>query len=129
MANHNSPVNSFLTGNQLYKRASCTGRPKLFTTPADLLAAANEYFEWVENNPVIAQVFIDGKMLPLPKMRAMSLQGLSAYIGVCNLRYYKKLADFSQVMEFIYSVIYAHNIEGAAAGLLKTNIIARSFGL
>ena len=126
MPNPNTPVNAFAAGNQLYKLARYnTGRPKLFASPEDLLDAAFGYFEWVNNNPVIAEEVIGGKTFPLRKMRAMSVQGLSVYLGICNLRRYKKHADFAQVMELINSGIYAHNIEGAAAGLLKPNIIAR----
>jgi len=129
MPNLKTPVNAFKTGNQLYKLASYTGRNKLFATPDDLLAAAFDYFDWVENNPVIEEVFVDGKTFPLPKMRAMSLERLCLHIGVCNLRHYKKNADFSQVISFIYSSINAYNLEGAAAGLLKLNIISRLLGL
>ena len=129
MPNLNTPVNAFKSGNQLYKLAPYTGRNKLFATPDDLLAAAFDYFDWVENNPVFEEVLVNGQIFPLPKMRAMSLERLCIHIGVCNLRHYKKNADFSHVISFIYSSINAYNLEGAAAGLLKPKIIARLLGL
>ncbi len=130
MPNLNTPVNAFSFGNQNYKLATNTGRAKIFTTPDDLWAAACTYFDWCVSNPIIECRYygIDAKLIELPKMRAMSLQGLSIYIGVCNLRYYKKLADFSPIVEKIYDVIYSHNFCGAAVGLIKPCIIWRSLG-
>lgn len=129
MPNHNIPANAFKAGNQLYKCAAYTGRPKLFATPDALLNAACDYFDWVEHNPVIAQVFRGGEYYPVRKMRAMSLQGLSVHAGVCNLRRYNKHPDFAHVIDYIKTFIFAHNFAGVAAGLLKPNIIARSLGL
>ncbi len=131
MSNPNTPVNKFPVGNQLYKLASNTGRPKLFTTPQDLLSAACNYFEYVENNPVIKYGVYgkDAKIIGVPKMRAMSLQGLYAFIGVCNLRRYKQHAEFVQVIAYIENVINVHNINGASAGLLNPCIVARLLGL
>jgi len=131
MPNYASPVNSFAVGNQLYKLASFTGRPKLFTTPVDLWAAACDYFDWVENNPLIKYGVYgkDAKIIGVPKMRAMSLQGLCTHIGVCNLRRYKQHADFAPICEFIHTMIYVHNLEGACAGLLNPCIVARVLGL
>lgn len=65
----------------------------------------------------------------VPKMRAMSLQGLCAYIGVCNLRRYKQHAEFAHVIAYIQNVIFDHNITGAAAGILNPCIVARVLGL
>ena len=131
MPNPNPPVNAFPVGNQFYKLASFTGRTKIFTSPADLWAAACDYFDWCENNPLIKCGVYgkDAKILGMKKMRAMSLQGLCAHIGVCNLRRYKQHADFALVCELIYNVIFVHNYGGAAAGLLTPCIMARVLGL
>ena len=94
MPNLNTPVNAFKSGNQLYKLAPYTVRNKLFATPDDLLAAAFDYFDWVENNPVIEEVLVNGQTFPLPNMRAMTLEPLCIHIGVCNLRHYKKMRIF-----------------------------------
>jgi hypothetical protein len=131
MPNPNTPVNAFSVGNQFYKLASFTGRPKLFDTPADLLAAAFDYFDWVENNPLIKYGVYgnDAKIIGVPKMRAMSLEGLCCHIGVCNLRRYKQNADFAHVCELIYNAIYVHNLDGALVGALNPCIVARVLGL
>lgn len=129
MSNPNPPVNKFQVGNQLYKLASYTGRPKLFATPDDLWAAACGYFDWCVDNPVMVQKLCGAKIISIPKMRGMSLQGLSVHIGVCNLRHYKKKAEFSHVVACIYNVIFTHNFIGAVTGQLNPNLIARTLGI
>jgi hypothetical protein len=131
MSNHNTPVNSFPKGNQHYKLASFAGRPKLFDTPVDLWLAACDYFNWCVNNPLPSEGVYgrNAKIIIVPKMRAMSMQALSIHIGVCNLKYYNKQAEFSPIVQYIKTVIYAYNFEGAAAGLLNACIIARTLGL
>ncbi len=131
MSNTNTPVNKFPVGNQFYKLASFTGRPKLFATPDDLLTAAFDYFDYCENNPVI-KYGIYGcppRMVGVKKMRAMSLQGLCAHIGLCHLRRYKQNAEFVPVIAYIQNVIFSWNIEGAAAGVLNPCVVARVLGL
>ncbi len=130
MSNFNAPSNAFNKGNQFYNLASYTGRAKVFTTPDDLWSAACSYFDWCVSTQIIECRYYgnDVKLIELPKMRAMSLQGLSNYLGICNLRYYKKLADFSPIVEKIHDVIYTHNFCGAAVGLLNPCIIWRRIG-
>ena len=47
-------------GNQFWKLRSKHGRDKLFTTPELLWEAACEYFEWIDENPLI-QIDYRGK--------------------------------------------------------------------
>jgi hypothetical protein len=63
-------------------------------------------------------------------MRAFTWDGLELYLGVESLREYKTTyKDFSQVITYIGKIISTQKFEGAAAGLLNPNIIARDLGL
>lgn len=140
------------TGNQFWKLASKHGRDTLFTSPELLWEAACEYFEWAENNPLMAQEQRKGNiiiakgvdtseldlspMVEIPKMRAFTLENLCSYLG-CNTAYFRnfKIVDkereqeFSAVFTRIQETIRNQKFIGAAAGFLNPMIIARDLGL
>lgn len=110
---------------------------RLFLTPKDFLAAAVEYFEWAEENPLQeAKVFqFQGDVIEadLNKVRAFTKAGLATYLGipVSRLESYKgrKDPEWREVVEIIEQVIYTQKFEHAAAGLMNSNIIVRDLGL
>lgn len=122
------------SGNQFWKLRSKHGRDKIFESPIHLWEAACEYFEWCEENPLL-EIDFRGKDLErveLPKMRALTWEGLELFVDIHRLRDYKsnpKYVDFSPVIEQIEKIIYNQKFTGAAAGFLNANIIARDLGL
>lgn len=138
-------------GNQFWKQRSKHGRDKIFKTPESLWETACEYFEWCDANPLKsveqarggksktkAEVTEGGisveetGLIELPLMRAYTWSGLELFLGIDSLRDYKTnedYKDFSQVIRAIDKIIYTQKFEGAAAGLLNANIIARDLGL
>ena len=125
-----------LLGNQFWRRRSADrGRPRKFETPEILMAAAIDYFEWVDANPLIEckATQYQGKpiLLKTPKMRAMSLSGLCLHLGLARSawRRYRTRPGFELAVELIESAIYCQKFEGAAAGLFNPRIIARELGL
>lgn len=125
-------------GNQFWTLRSKHGRDKLFASPQLMLEAAYEYFEWCEENPLIEIDFKgkDADRVELPKMRAMTMQGLCRYLG-CNTDYFRSFKnqkrengeDFSPIIKEIEDILYEQKFTGAAAGFLNANIIARDLGL
>ncbi len=125
-------------GNQFWKaRASC-GREMLFDSPESLWAAACEYFQWVEENPLYEDKvsFYQGVPShdPVEKMRAMTIAGLCLFLDIddqtlINYGTKKGYEGFFDVVTKIKSVIYEQKFTGAAADLLNSNIIARDLGL
>lgn len=117
-------------------RTEKSGPPAFFATPQDLWEAACEYFEWVDQNPLIEdKVFStkdDGVVHePIAKMRAMTLEGLKLFLDIGNQTWYDYAArkDFVSICEKIDRVIRTQKFAGAAAGLLNPVIIARDLGL
>lgn len=95
--------------NQFWKLRAKHGRDKLFKTPKLLLDAAEEYFQWIEDNPLKEAVLVakgivinKGKQnektvysTELPKMRPFTITGLCLYLD-CNQRYF---GQFEKALE------------------------------
>ena len=122
-------------GNQFWKARASSGRDPKFYSPEELWEDACEYFQWVENNPLI-----EGKafsyeghivMASVPKMRAMTYEGFQVYLDMHHDTWaeYRKKEDFSAIVSKIDKIIRDQKFSGAAAGLLNANIIARDLGL
>jgi hypothetical protein len=128
-------------GNNFYLKRSKHGRDKIFKTSDIMWKAALEYFKDVAENPLEKAIVYQGEISnkPEPLMRAMTIKGLCIYWGthstylndfVSSLDLDKKEdKDFSQVISTIKEIIETQKFEGASAGLLNQNIIARDLGL
>lgn len=122
-------------GNQFWKARSSHGRKPIFEAPDDLWKACEEYFQWVEENPLYeAKAFpYQGKVTveSLPKMRAMTLSGLCTFLDIdfTTWQDYASKDDFSNIATRVDRIIRDQKFAGAAAELLNPNIIARDLGL
>jgi len=122
-------------GNEYWKLRSKDGRDKQYPTPLDLLNACNEYFEWVQSNPLKEEQIVKYKdyyeKVDISKMRPFTIQGLCNYIdlSVEGWRKYKQRNDFVDITTRVEQIIYNQKFEGAASGFLNPNIIARDLGL
>lgn len=122
-------------GNKFWELRSSHGRKPIFKSPDDLWAAACEYFEWVEENPLwedkVTSFQGTNKHEPIAKMRAMTLDGLLLMLDISDnaWRLYKEREDFKEVTTRIDKTIRSQKFAGAAADLLNANIIARDLGL
>lgn len=122
-------------GNQFWKQRSSHGRKPIFADPDQLWEACVEYFEWVEANPLYEDglVTYQGTAThePVAKMRAMTIGGLCIFLDISQQAWseYRARKDFGEVVTQVETVIRAQKFEGASAGLLNANIIARDLGL
>ncbi len=122
----------FAPGNQLWRRRAVHGRPPVFANGDDLWSACVEYFEWSAANPLYEyRAFANGAVVPVPKMRAMTLKALWLHLGIDRTTWseWRARSDLSPVTSRVDSIIHIQKFEGAAAGLLSPNIIARDLGL
>lgn len=122
-------------GNQFWKQRSTHGRKPIFKDCDVLWDACEEYFDYVESNPLQEQKinFYQGipKKENINKMQAMTLDGLLIFLGVCYKTWqnYKKKDDFVLITTRVEMIIRHQKFTGAAADLLNPNIIARDLGL
>lgn len=136
MTGKDESTGRFLPGNKFWEARSSHGAKPKFASANDLWAACCEYFEWSDANPLHeAKAFsYEGAVTvePLPKMRAMTIGGLCMFIDVEEStwrEWRQSRPDLSAVISRAEAVIYRQKFEGASAGLLVPNIIARDLGL
>lgn len=122
-------------GNRFWEARSSHGRKPTFATPEDLWTACQEYFQWVEDNPLKeAKAFCHQGVVTiaeLPKMRAMTIGGLCIFLDISQVCWfsYRKREDFANVTTCVEEIIRNQKFTGASADLLNANIIARDLGL
>jgi hypothetical protein len=122
--------------NEFWKQRSKHGRDKIFSSPEVLMEAAKEYFQYVIDNPLYETIVQSGKEFTLPKMRAMSIEALCIFLDISTQTFHDyadnkdgRYKDFIDVTTRIKEVLKIQKFEGAAAGFLNANIIARDLGL
>ena len=122
-------------GNRYHLLRERSGKEKLFPTPESLLDACVEYFEWVEENPLIESKIVSyqgvSTLEELPKMRAMTIAGLCNHLGIVTQTWdlYKKREDYIGICSQVEQIIWAQKFEGASADMLNASIIGRELGL
>lgn len=122
-------------GNKFYLLRSKDGRDRIYKTPDELWEACCDYFEFMEGNLLKEQRVFSTKTgiikTDVTKMRAMTLAGLYVRLGISEGTFhnYRKRPEFKWVVETVDNIIYSQKFEGAAAGMLNANIIARDLGL
>ena len=125
----------FHKGNEYWKMAVNPGRPLAYETPELLWEKCQEYFQWVDDNPLYEmKVFQSkGKIIKaeIPKMRAMTEKALYLFLNIDRKTWYsyRKREGYDRVTEVVESCIFTQKFEGAAADLLNVNIIARELHL
>lgn len=122
-------------GAQFWKARSRHGRKPIFESPEMLWESCEDYFQWVEDNPLLEekgfafQGVVTKEMFC--KMRAMTIGGLCIFLDITQQTWgeYRKKEDFSDVITRAEEIIRDQKFSGAAADLLNANIIARDLGL
>lgn len=121
-------------GNQFWKMGH-PGKPKVFKTPAELWDAACEYFQWVEDNPLIeVKAFGTGLKMNVPHLRPFTTAGLCIFLNIDRQTFHNygndpNYKEYFDIYNRISQVIYNQKFEGAASGFLNPVIIARDLGL
>jgi len=118
-----------------WDQAPSAGRPTMFSDPDHMWACAVEYFQWVEENPLLEERLFhyQGNVSreSISKMRAMTVSGLCIFVGMSEGTWhnYSKDDTFLGVTSRIASVMRNQKFTGAAADMLNANIIAGDLGL
>ncbi|MEM6826064.1 MAG: terminase small subunit [Pseudomonadota bacterium] len=129
-------IGRFAAGNRIWETRSRAGPKPRFEDPEALWEACVAYFEWVEANPLQEVTLVsyqgDTKEVPVPRMRAMTIEGLTLFLGIDPETWRdwrNNRPDLSGVVEQSERVMREQKFTGAAADLLNPNIIARDLGL
>lgn len=125
----------FTSGNRFWQHGEL-GRPRKFEGPEELWAACLEYFQWVEENPLIEvkPMNVGGAvvMVEIPKMRAMTVHALCNFLGIHSSAWHRwrdEREDLKDVIAAVDQIMYDQKFTGAAAEMLNPSIISRDLGL
>lgn len=122
-------------GNRFWEARSSHGRKPIFASPDELWDACCQYFQWVDDNPLMAAETVkfqgQATITEVPKMRAMTISGMCLFLDISKDCWadYRKRQDFIPVTTRAEEIIYNQKFSGAAADMLNANIIARDLGL
>lgn len=122
-------------GNRFWEARSRHGRKPKFESGQMLKEACVDYFEWNADNPLYEAKLVsyqgESTIEYMPKMRAMTLQGLTLFLGVSMEAWhqFRQRQDLIAVTKWAEQIIYDQKFTGASADLLNANIIARDLGL
>lgn len=124
-------------GNRFWEARATHGREKTFSTKEDLWESCVEYFAWCHDNPLEEAIVYQGELKDdqaKPLMRAMTLEGLYLFLDIDeetwrNYRQAEGYEEYFGVVKKAEYVIRTQKFQGAAAGLLNPNIIARDLNL
>jgi hypothetical protein len=121
-------------GNRFWEARSKHGRNPIFASPEQLWEACCEYFEWNSENPLEEAIVYQGELNKKdckPLMRAMTIDALCIFLDISKRCWdaYCGRDDFMPVTTRAEQIIRTQKFQGASAGLLNPNIIARDLGL
>ena len=110
------------------------GRPNLIESPEELEKLANEYMQWVKDNPVMKTITasFQGEIsyLKVPHTRGMTQFGLAAHmgIGLRTLQDYGSRDEFSRIYNDAMTYIKHWNADLAMTGEINASLVARLDG-
>ena len=125
----------FQAGNKFWLVRSSHGRNPKFKDAEQLRDACYEYFQWVEDNPLLEEKIFHSQGIitkdTISKMRAMTIGGICIFLDIDRTTWenYRNNPDFFRITKEVEEIIYNQKFTGAAADLLNANIIARELGL
>jgi len=150
------PLNIFEPNNKFWLARSKHGREAIFETPQKMEEAVLEYLDWNNNNPLYDYQVSGGDLVRVPKMRAMTMEGLTRFLGV-NTRYFEQFkrrikeemlafeqlenptkeqadrniinSEYSTVITGAEEMVFEQKFTGAAGGFLNANLISRHLGM
>lgn len=130
------PDGTFAKGSAFWRSRETHGRPRAYADGPKLWDACVSYFDWATDNPLLEDKMhaFQGKAAhePVAHMRAFTLTGLCLHIGISDETWRDwrtSRPDQKETIQRAEAVIRTQKFEGAAAGLLNSNIIIRDLGL
>lgn len=122
--------------NQFWKLRSKHGRNRIIKEPDVLSMAADEYFQWCIDNPILEEDFMNcaGKPTKVIKNhpRAFKKNELARFCHFARWESISQLKDikgFLDVITCIEGVIADQKYTYAVVGMFNSNIVARDLGL
>lgn len=138
-----------VTGNRIWKIRTNKSNEAIFTNPAELEEEAYAYFDWCDRTPLYRSELVKFKGYAYEQEvtlgRPYSIDGLTVYLRVTPSYFRRRKQLLSEkiaagkatptdvemldTIERLETIIRTQQIEGAAVGIFKENIVSRINGL
>jgi len=131
----NDVATRFQPGNSFWKKRSSHGRNPIFDDPEKLRSACFEYFQWIEENPILEEKIFhfQGRITRTHsnKMHMMTISGLCLFLDISDETWsnYRRNPDFVGIVTEAERIIANQKLSGSAADMLNANIVCREMGL
>lgn len=126
-----APVN-----NQFWRLREVSGRRRKFKNARALQNACDNYFQWVEDTPVLVERTGLFKGVPFRYVerfpRVMHISAMCDHIGIVEStwrEWRKTRKDLSEVIMRAEEIIWEQKFQYAAIGVFNPNLIAMELGL
>jgi hypothetical protein len=122
-------------GNQFWKLRSKHGRDSIIQDAEVLAKAADEYFQWCIDNPILEKDYRGKDATPvyLEHPRVFQKGEFARFCGLTEWRQLEDLKskgeDFLQIVTCIGQAIADQKYMYAVCGMFNSNIVARDLGL
>jgi len=121
-------------GNEFYKLAKNTGRPKKYT-PEEFALKCEEYFNYMDNNPYKKKKYEiykgETKEYIEEIKQPYTIEGLCIFadINTLTFRNLENDKEFLTIITHARDRIYNNKLSGATDGTFNANIVIRDLGL
>ena len=121
-------------GNEFYKLAKNTGRPKKYT-PEEFALKCEEYFNYMDNNPYKKKKYEiykgETKEYIEEIKQPYTIEGLCLYVGITSVtfRNLENDKEYLSIITYARDRIYNNKLSGATDGTFNANIVIRDLGL
>jgi len=125
----------FEAGNQYWKKRSKHGRDRIIQSHEFLADAADEYFQWCIDNPILQKDYRGKDATPvyLEHPRAFKKDEFARFCHLSEWRLINDLkdvsSDFSHVVTCIEKTIADQKYTYAVVGMFNSSIVAKDLGL
>jgi len=123
----------FAPGNRLWSTRKTWGPEPIFAGPDDLWPRCVEYFDWLDENPILQQKEVSGKgVVTVRKNHPPTIEGLCVHLGIGERtwRYWReRRSDLLPVITRVDQMIRGDQIVGGLTDQYNPNLTARITGL
>lgn len=123
----------FGRGNRIWSTRKTWGPPPLYAGPDELWAKCVEYFDWLDENPIIEQKAVAGKgVVNVYRNHPPTIEGLCVHLGVSTKTWWdwrNDRPDLVNVIARVDQMIRGDQIVGGLTDQYNSNLTARITGL
>lgn len=114
-------------------------KPRAYATPELFKEACENYFDWIDQNPIIKNEAIKsgldaGRIIQIPTQRPYLIEGLCDHLGISYITFLnyeskEEYKEYFSVCAYVRQRIYRQNLEYGYSGAFDAGLVARKLGI